>query len=357
MEILYPNIEMRVYLYFLLLCLIPVEKQEWNNVLEGLLMAGFLFSITAALLSHTLNPYFGDGIGIRTHWGGFIGNPARAGEFLDLMSGLAFISIIFAKERNGRFGLVYLGACVWFAVTIVYGFLIGKTNYFVGLLFLLMFVFVFGFKKSKPSRIILRGCLVLSLMFIFGYVFLDLIDVVASTGFDPKKLHDVIDKTPLHFFPGFANNVVRKISDFSQKKVAPELLGNPVLALIDSIASSRVVIARGIWKVTSFTHSTGQYYRYSTSHTGYIEPMYHYGYLAGGLNLLLYISAIITAIFRYLKEKEFVFFAVFAILALAFGVWTGEAETALYPMSFMALFVIAPCLMEKGKLDSSNGKE
>ena len=349
MEILYPNIETRVYLWFFILCLIPVTSKEWNIVFPALLTAGFLFSIVAAILSHVINPYIGDEVVIRSLWGGFMANPARAGEFCDLLSGLAFIAVFYSRKRFGRFGFCYLTSVIWLLVTIVYGFLIGKSNYFVGLIVLLLFFFVFGLSNTKSPWLLLRGCLVLSVLFLTGYIVLDLIAVVANTGFDSQKLYDVVNKTPLHLFPGFANRIVRKITSFSQKGVSTELLGNPVLALINSIASSRVVIARGIWKVTSFTHSTGKFLRYSTSHTGYIEPMYHYGYLAGGMNLLFFASGLVTAIARYVKEKRFEYLASFCLLALAFGVWTGEAETALFPVTFMALFAVAPCMIGKDK--------
>ncbi len=353
MQAIHPGTEPRIYLLLALFALIPIKKKEHEIVLGGLLNAGLIVSVIAAFLSHVINPY----TEIQKIWTGYLYKEAGAGIFCALLTVLALLSIIRAKEHYGRFGLCYLASCIWFGMTIVYAFLVGKINVFSGYIFLLLFLLVFGFRKTNTPRLILRGCIALSCVFIVGYITLDLINIVASTQFEPRALYDVINKTPLRFFPGIANRIVSRIIVFAGKRVSSYYLGNPVLSLINNIASGRIEQATEILKTCSFTYSTASYGRYSTSHTGYLEPIYNYGYLAGIMNVVFYVSCFITAIVRYVKEKKFEFLSAVALGALMFGIWLGEAEPATAPLMFVVLIVFVPCMWKDGNERKKQSKE
>lgn len=353
------------YLYVLLLFFIPVEESEWSLVTGGLLNAGVLSFLFVMLASIKLNPHIfveqmreknetGDILDPASggRWFGYFLNIGTFGQFLALQTGIAFLSIIRAKDRFGRFGLVYCLSFMYLAAVIFVSILVGTSDYTVGVIFLAVIVLVFGFKKTEHPRLLLRAGIMLCILLIAGFVFLNFLRTLAGSDFDKKVFESALQKTPLRFFPSGMNTLIRKMEVFHKNPWKGDaFFGNPLLAFFNSWGSSRPGIWREYAMRFSFTGSIDGV-MYGTfnpmnAHSGYVQVIYNFGYLAGGMNILFYLTAWIASIVGYVKSKKEAFFVPMVLLTLMLGMWTGEMSNITFAMTVIPLVICVPAISSR----------
>ncbi len=356
------GIAFRLYLYVLLLFFIPVDGKEWGLLTGGLMNAGVLSFGLVVIASLKLNPQIiveavedteeiiDPSAGGR--WYGYFLNIGTFGQFLGMQTGIALLSIIRAKERYGRFGLVYCLSVMYLAAVFFIAILNGTSNYMVGLIFLLVILIVFGFRKTEHPKLLIRGGIMLCVLLLAGFIFLNIMRALASSGFDKKSLEAVLQKTPLRLFPSGMNTLINKMNRFHNNPWAGDaFFGNPVLAFLNAWGSSRPVIWKAFGEYFSFGANTGTVL-YGTfdpqnAHSGYVQAIYNFGYLAGGLNILFFISAWIASIVGYVRKKSEAFFAPMVLLTVMLGMWIGEMSNVTFALTVIPLIICIPAISVK----------
>ena len=351
-----------VYAYFILFCFIPVDDEEWGRAFGGLLNAGVLSFGLVVLASLKMNPHFyvnaveneenlDPGSGGR--WYGYFLNIGTFGQFIGLQIALSFLSIIRAKDKFGRFGLVYFLSIFWLGAAMFVGWLCGTDNLLFGTVAFFLMAFVFGFKRTKYPALAVRILVAVVLVLLAGFLFVNGVNAAASVGFEPDKVKELLDKTPLRLFPAASNTILRKVTAFHNvSKMHSDFINNPVLMFMNHLGTSRL----GIWKEflarTTFKGTDGagimyrSYFAYN-AHNQYIQTLYEQGILAGGMNILFYIVAWIANVVGYVKTKKEIFFVPTILLPMMFAMWTGEGSTICFALTFISFFALMAGVMNR----------
>ncbi len=349
-----------LYLYFLLLIFVPIDEEEWGRVYGGLLNAGVLSFALVTLLSFKINPHFMvDAIkseesfepGSGGRWYGYFLNIGTFGQFCGLQIVLAFLSIIRSKDKFGRFGLMYAASFIWLAAACFLGFLCGADNLLLGVFVFIIFVLVFGFKKTKFPHLAVRILLAVGLICLLGFFVIDGINRIASVGFDPAKTRTMLNNTPLRLFPAASNTIVNKITAFhNMNNPYTDYITNPVKMFINYIGSSRPAIWEVFAEHTTFkgTESSGLMYRSYfafNAHNQYVQVLYEQGIVSGGLNILFFILGWLSSVIGYVKTKKEMFFAPTILVPMMLAMWMGEGSSICFALTFISFFAMMPAVM------------
>ena len=346
------------YPLFILLCLIPVNRDEWSRLLSGLLNAGVLCFIQAIIVSQAVNPInFSNGdVG---RWYGYFLNIGTFGQYLGVQTVLAVCSLVRTKNRHGRLNPMYFLSILWILCAVVVAVINGVSNYIVGLSFLLLTLFVFGFGKKKANAgkgILLRGLICL-LLIVAGAVGLLFLVNYLSTGYDRDKLIQFAMQTPLKYFPAgvevlaFKLEVVHQFKSilFHGMSITATFIKSPLLMFLNTLGAGRLFIWREYLNHTSFMGNSGGEivadYFALTAHNEYIQLLYEFGFFAGAVCIIFYIASFIASIVNYVKERSDIFFMPMAFMAMMLGMWTGEMSNIFFVLTFLSTLLIMANIM------------
>ena len=362
-------INTRGYMYFLLLFLVKTDDEEWSRVVGSILNAGVLSFAIVCILSFVLNPQFIVGPADELtnlyevaendvnpsaggRWYGYFLNIGTFGQFLGLQTALAFLSIIRSKERFGRLSLMYFLSLVWMGGVQFIFLLVGTSDYLLGVFMLLVTVLVFGFKKNQFPRILIRALVMIIVLLGLGIGMIEGVEWVLSPSYNPATIQNIIDKTPLHFFPAGADVIMRKLTNFHElRQINGAFISSPTLLFLNYLGATRPAIWRVYLEYTTFHagDSTGlPYQRFFniSAHNQYIQTLFNNGYFVGGLNILLFVSGFIGSIVGYVKTKTEKYFVPMVLFPVMLGMWVGERSTMFYALTFITIMCFFP-LMSK----------
>lgn len=348
------------YAYFLLLCFIPVDEDEWGRIFGSLLNAGVISFALVTILSFKMNPHFmveavqSDELyepGKGGRWYGYFLNIGTFGQFCGLQIVLAFLSIIRSKDKFGRFGIMYAASFIWLAAACFLGYLCGTDNLFLGVIVTVIIILVFGFKKTKFPHLAIRILLAIGLVCLLGFLAVDGINRIASVGFDSAKVRAMLNNTPLRLFPAASNTIVNKITAFNNmSNPYTDYITDPVKMFLNYLGSSRPAICRVFIDNFTFkgTDSQGLMYRSYfafNAHNQYIQVLYEQGILSGGLNILFYLIGWLTCVVGYVKTKKEMFFVPTILVPMTLAMWMGEGSSICFALTFIGFFVMMPAVM------------
>ncbi|MCR4814655.1 MAG: hypothetical protein K5879_07505 [Lachnospiraceae bacterium] len=340
-----------VFPAFFLLCLIPADRREWDNVLSGLLNAGILCFIQAVIVSQAVNPLdFSSGdVG---RWYGYFLNIGTFGQFLGVQTALSVCSLVRIKNHFGRLNPLYFFSWLWLLSVVVVAVINGVSNYLVGLFFMAITLFVFGFGKKKfnPVATLIRGLAVVVLILLAGIGFLELVQYV-SNGYDRAEFLNFVSRTPLKYFPAGAEVLAFKLQVahefrsilFHGMSITASFIKSPFLMLLNSLGAGRLFIWAKYLEDTSFMGNGGGVmvadYFALTAHNEYVQLLYEFGFFTGALYILFYIACFVRSIVNYTKDRNEIFLFSMTFLSMMFGMWTGEMSNIFFVLTFLSTFL------------------
>ena len=357
------------YMYFLLLFLVKTDDEEWGRVVGSILNAGVLSFAIVCILSFVLNPQFIVGsTGELTNlyevaesevnpsaggrWYGYFLNIGTFGQFLGLQTALAFLSIIRSKERFGRLSIMYFLSLVWMGgVQFIY-LLVGTSDYLLGVFCMLVIVLIFGFKKNQFPRIPIRALVMAIVLLGLGIALIEGVEWVLSPSYSPDVIQNIVDKTPLHFFPAGSDVIIRKLTHFHDlRQVNGAFISSPVLLFLNYLGATRPAIWRVYLEYTTFHagDSAGlPYQRFfnMSAHSQYVQTLFNNGYFVGGLDILLFISGFIGSIVGYVKTRTEKYFVPMVLFPMMLGMWVGERSTMFYALTFITMMCFFPLMSQ-----------
>ena len=348
------------YLYCILLCLIPAEEKEWNYVLDAILVAGLISLIAVVIISEGINPLKQSFEKVQRWYGGFQ-TLGTFGQFIGLETVLATVALFRIKSRFKNRPVFYVVCGLWLLGTFMLAILCGVLNYAIGFTLFLLTVFVFGFKKSTFPWLIIRGLIAVSVLLLLGILILDFIPVVVSPDYDNAALQRIIDNTPLHYFPAGAEELIGKIqslheyrrSNYNFVSVNADFQNNPIVVFLNMIGSGRASIWYVFLQNTSFEPGSGGLNVGTIfslhAHNEYIQLLYEYGFFAGGLTILFFVTGWIISVIRYVKDKNDLFFFPVVILPMMLGMWVGEMSTVYFSLTGISLICLMTVILFGGR--------
>ena len=354
------------YCYFILICLIPMDKKEWRKVLYGVLNAGILSFCVIAFISFLVNPYFGvpewEFMLMNPHqhgrWYGCFLNIGYFGQYLGLNLALSVGSMFLSGEKSGVFSFKFLLSFLWFAADLFLAVLNGTSNYVVGALVLLGVLFIFGWKDATKKGMIIRGTIVGILLTATVIGTIAGIRYVYSDAFDGDAINSAIQNSALKPVSSGVEYIVDKLvraqelKDIKENAFPPRSIGR----FLDFFSSSRLGISYEFLKQSTFQgtggdgiqYYFGDYFAYN-AHDQYVQILYNYGFLAGGVNILYYLTIWIASIVRYRKTRKSEFFLAMSMLSVMLGMWLGEASGIYASLTFFASLVSLALLWQNDK--------
>lgn len=362
------------YLPLLLMSFIPIEHSDWDEAVNGLLIAGFLSFVYTATDSFVRNPYFGvtkeefmqlnPGQGGR--WYGNFLNIGAFGQFLGLSTALAVCGLYKSSEKFGRLSVPYFLSWFWLAGSLFLSALNATRNYMVGIAGLIIILFIFGWRKSGYKGMIIRTGITLILITIAVVGIIRLGYYVLSPEFDYNKLMDDLMKTPLKLVPAGTAYIADKLrlaqegfdSGYGEGNVFPP---HTILSYLNLLTSFRLGICYDFLTRSSFYGTIGSGIQYGdyfaqNAHNQYVQTLYEYGFLAGGVYVIYALTGWIRTIVGSVKTRKEHFYIPLIVTTVMLGMWLGERSTIYYPLTFVGLFLFYPVLVDNyhGKTGKNN---
>lgn len=351
------------YGYFIIVCLIPMEKRDWEKVLIGVLNAGVVSFIAITLMSFLVNPYFGiDPVDFMRlnpeqhgRWYGYFLNIGCFGQYLGLNLVLSLGSMYYAKQKKGRLSVAYFLSVIWLLADLFLAVLNGTTNYAVGLILLLLVYFIFGWKKATGKGMVIRGVIVAVILAGLIIASLKGIQYVYSDEFDADAIIATIKNSPFAPVSSGAEYIVKKLAQTNELRDIKESAFPPrsVGRFLDYFSSSRLGISYEFLKKSTFQgtdgggiqYYLGDYFAYN-AHNQYVQVLYNYGFLAGGVHIIFAITLWIISIVMYRRTKKAEHFLPMTGITVMLGMWMGEMSDVYYSLTFF-VFLLALILFIK----------
>ena len=351
------------YLMFVVMCLIPLNEEDWDEVMDGLLLAGLISFIYVTAVSFMVNPYFGvpkeefmkKNPEQGGRWYGYFMNIGTFGQYLGLSSALAVCGLFRSREKWGRLSAPYFISWFWLAGSVFLSALNATRNYMVGMAGLIIILFIFGFRKSKTKGYIIRGAIVTVLIAAAGFAIIRFGMWVLSPEFDQNQLTDMLMKTPLKLVPSGTKYVVNKFvlahngydSGFEGYNPFPPY---SIWSFLNILTSMRLGIGYEFIRQTAWEASTGDGIQYGTyfaynAHNQYVQALYVFGFFAGGTYILYVLSTWVLSIAECIKTRRNQFYLALILITVMVAMWLGERSTIYYPLTFVGLFAAYPILV------------
>ncbi len=335
------------YLLVLICVFIPIEKEEWSRILKCLFIAGIATFFIKVVVSEITNPY-----GLGERWYGCFTNIGAFGEFIGLVTSVSIVLIVYSKKSYTRKSIQYILSWLLLGAVLVVASLNGTTTYVMGFVAVLLVLFIFGKEQSFLPNIFIKLMVVISLA-IFSFIgFLYYVQLTCHYSGGKMFLDNSLGQSffPIAF-PGIYK-IIYKATSFSDavNGERADFIQSSAVTFLHVFSSTRIGIFAKYLRETSFVNNSGGewYHGYFApgAHSQYIQILYEYGFLVGGLNILLFIGGWISSIIGWVKKKDFIYFVTMIVLSMTLGIWTGEVCAITYPISFISLFLIGRMIVD-----------
>ena len=353
------------FFYLFLICLIPMCRKDWDEVMDGFIIAGLVSFIIIAVISFIVNPVFGvskDAFMEKNpnqggRWYGAFLNIGAFGQFLGLSTALSICGIYRSKDLEGKGKIAgIIISVIWLLASVFLAVFNGTRNYLLGVGFLLVVLFVFGWHKSSTKAFCIRSAIVLLLitLVIVGLVYLG--KYVMSPAFDSDKLTGIAMNTPLKYAPAGVNYTIEILekthngegTGYYGKDIFP---ADSIWRFFNMLSSNRIGICLEFLSKSTWNGGQsdgiqyGWYFAYN-AHNQYVQSIYEYGFLAGGVYILFVIVAWIISLINSVKIKHTHFFITMIVVTMMLGMWFGERSTINYPLTFAGIFITYPIIVD-----------
>ena len=355
------------YILFVILCVIPFENKEWDKLIKGFINGCFVTFIVVAIISLSVNPVWGvseaefmernrEQYG---RWFGYFLNIGNFGQFLGLNFAVVLASMHYYKTKIGRLSLRYFISVLWLAAVIYFAVLNGTSNFVVGAVVTLLVLFVFARSRATKKWMITKGVIILAIFVIVLVGLILLSNYVYSPNFSEDKLNAVCDNIPVIRGVSAVRYLNRKLAmanelaDIAESAFPPRSFAR----FLDYLSSNRLGISYEFLKLSTFRGTAGGGLLYyigdywaENAHNQYVQVLYEYGFLAGGLQIILALTLWISSICRYVKTRRNRYFLSMTLMSLMLGMWMGEASSVCYPLTFFGImFALVVLFVDEDK--------
>ena len=335
-----------VGIYFVLLCFIPINGNEWKKVLTGLFIGGFLMFVAVSVFS-----YIGDPIFRNTEEITYM-TKADLSQFYAPILALAIYGIFHAKEKDGRFSPRYVFFAGWTLLIVIMTFIKGCTSGFAGILLTLFVIVLFAYKmKPLPKFFIRMGITLAVVALLCGGIYF-WAKKVSTPGFNAENFEDTVTKGPLSYMGDVSDDISNAVYgvQFGSGYVDGVIKPNTPGALFNLMTGSRVDILPMITPMLGWwghvISASGDNSFILSIRNQYLQYLYEFGFFTGGLNILLFLVMWVVAIIRFVKTSRARYLFPVIVIAMTLGTWINVSSGVLYPLGFIAMLSMLPVLVD-----------
>ena len=354
----------QIFPFLIVFFLIPVKSDEWDRVVNSLCNAGFLCTWAVLILSLILNPIYDIPEGDR--WYGYFLNIGDFGQFQGLSFALAVYCIFKTARKYGRLSFAYMMSWSWLLTDLAMVAVTITRNLWAGVAVILMVMFIIGFKKTNKKHILIR---VTILAVLFAAILIGLMQFskfVYSDKFPLEWAYQIVEEYPYKAIPGFPEFIgeLRMLNVWGghpDKNIIPPYT---FMAFLNKLSSSRLQLwVRFLEEATFEGQGSGgmivrEYFAYN-AHNEYVQVLYEYGFLAGGVLIIFVLTSWVVAIVRFAKDRKGRYLLPVLMISMMVGMWIGERSSLYYPLTFMGFLCMLPGMVDYhgGSVKGGKGEE
>ena len=344
-----------VYLYFIIMCFIPVNIREWEKVQEAMFYGGFIAFVAITVFSFTGDPF------VKVPRDYFMITD-DLGQVFGLSMALSAFGLLYFKEKHGRLSATYFLSAFWLIASIVMACYKGTDGIIIGVVFLFFFFFVFGIGSKKWNHILIRLGVVLALITAVVVLLIIGANKIVQPDFDTAAFSDTVMNSPLKNFPETAEELIGKAesahmgSGAYREIIKPGTVGAVFNVFLDSRVAMFFEAFPGIsWDGHPITGEAGAFVL--AAKVQYLQYLYQFGYFAGGLNLIVFIGLWVVSVIKYIKTRKMWYLMPMLLFAMTFGAWFNVSSGLFYSLVFFSVLSLYPLLVEIRPLKKKKRKK
>ena len=344
-----------VYLYFIIMCFIPVNIREWEKVQEAMFYGGFIAFVAITVFSFTGDPF------VKVPRDYFMITD-DLGQVFGLSMALSAFGLLYFKEKHGRLSATYFLSAFWLIASIVMACYKGTDGIIIGVVFLFFFFFVFGIGSKKWNHILIRLGVVLALITAVVVLLIIGANKIVQPDFDTAAFSDSVMNSPLKNFPETAEELIGKAesahmgSGAYREIIKPGTVGAAFNVFLDSRVAMFFEAFPGIsWDGHPITGEAGAFVL--AAKVQYLQYLYQFGYFAGGLNLIVFIGLWVVSVIKYIKTRKMWYLMPMLLFAMTFGAWFNVSSGLFYSLVFFSVLSLYPLLVEIRPLKKKKRKK
>lgn len=344
-----------VYLYFIIMCFIPVNIREWEKVQEAMFYGGFIAFVAITVFSFTGDPF------VKVPRDYFMITD-DLGQVFGLSMALSAFGLLYFKEKHGRLSATYFLSAFWLIASIVMACYKGTDGIIIGVVFLFFFFFVFGIGSKKWNHILIRLGVVLALITAVVVLLIIGANKIVQPDFDTAAFSDSVMNSPLKNFPETAEELIGKAesahmgSGAYREIIKPGTVGAVFNVFLDSRVAMFFEAFPGIsWDGHPITGEAGAFVL--AAKVQYLQYLYQFGYFAGGLNLIVFIGLWVVSVIKYIKTRKMWYLMPMLLFAMTFGAWFNVSSGLFYSLVFFSVLSLYPLLVEIRPLKKKKKKK
>lgn len=333
---------------FLIFALVPLEKEERENLISRLCESWMLAFVIIMLRSFITNPYTGG-----RYYGSFV-NIGAFGIFIGGTYTATMARAYIAKTKAGVKNYQFILCMVMLAFVAVATWLTNTRTLLMGIAMNLLFLFIFLVpreeKKKRRIRLSLVGVTALA-----GSLAIVAMAYMCK-GLRTKSL--IKQANTLGGIPGKIAFVKAHLSALWDEDT---VFGAGVFKIgsfanaIDKLSSGRLTLAKVFLDKSTFLGGRGEgiqvgdYYAF-TAHNTYVHNIYIYGIIGGTIMTAWLIYALVMLIKRWERKRSIDLFFSICFITTTLGMMLGESITYYYGVMFFT-FISLRCLFYKEDAD------
>lgn len=329
---------------FTMLFTTVLEKEEWENAIKRF-CDGWLF-VSVWLIAKSFLYYYPY---TTERFYGCFTNIGAFGGFLLCSMMVSIYGIYYLKQEKGIKHPMFWINLLWLLVTFAVTMMTYTVTMLIGLFFVVLALFLFARKDVSTKKVLLRLSLVIGLI-LLGFLVLYLASLNAREVVEywHQKYRSDTHNIVYYFLYRFYRSFVPEV-DYSGIAELGLAKYDGLLMVLNNISSARIYLWEEFSKCFNFFGNPaigiqiGNYYAFG-AHCEYVQTLYRFGYIGGGLNIALFVTGLVYFVKRYIKERKMSDFLGALWLFGMLGVWTGESQNVMYPITFMGLFLMYPVL-------------
>ncbi|MCR4814943.1 MAG: hypothetical protein K5879_08985 [Lachnospiraceae bacterium] len=333
------------FLYFLIMCFIPVSAKEWEKLTDCILYSGMFTFVVVTVFSFTGNPM----VIIPRDYYMFTDD---IGQFYALCLALASFALIRFSKKYGRLSFPYFISIVWLIATVVMALNKGTTGIIPGVLLMFFVIFLFGPKMGRLPFSLVRPAIVLLIIAAIIAGNIVFANMIAAEDFDTVAFAENVMKSPLSLFANVAEDLTGKVEMFHRGAggygdfIQPKTFAAYLNVFMDSrIGIFFETIGALNWDGHVLVGVNADSFVMATKNE-YIQLLYEFGYFGGGLNILFYVGLWIVSIVKFVKERKERMLLPLLLGGMTLGVWMNVSSGIFYPLVFFFALSLYPILVD-----------
>lgn len=329
---------------FSILFATPLNREEWENLIKRVCDGWFMVYVWLVGKSYLENyPY------TTARFYGCFTNIGAFGAFLLCSLVICIFGMYYLRKTYGKRNKMLWINYLWLAsilVTVLFTF---TFTMFAGVILVLLGLWLFV-RKDISKRTLLKRVIILAVGFTAMVVFLWLVSRNAeelAAYWNAKYWEDtgnMFSYLMFRFYRSFVPD-----ADYSGIISMGLMKYDGLLQVINNFSSGRIMIWEEFAQHFNFSGNpsnaleVGNYIAFG-AHCEFIQTIYRFGWLGGGVNIILYLYGFYASLKGYLRERKWMYFMAVIWLLAMFGVWLGESNNILYPITFTGLFFLYPVM-------------